>query len=259
MHLTKVPARTCQPPVYLDKYGYTPKASLSTIANHQLACNPVMILLTQSLSLLELGSFSRAPMAMETFITGFKCRCGQAGLKMLSSFILVSIGRYALDAQILVPNRNALDDLILFETIKTSFLAISTLLHSTEGSLGCADLSSIDANHADLELLSDPHGTTNILREEVTGEAEFGIVGEPDNFLLGVELEDGRERTESLLTADDHLRGHSGENGGVVIEALGPRGLATGLNLRSLRHSVFNVFANLINSRLVDQGALRGR
>src|SRR6187399_2867294 len=86
--------------------------------------------------------------------------------------------------KIQVPDRDALDVLVLLQAIQTALLSIPALLNPSKRCLGRADLAGVHTHHAHLQLLSHAHDAADVAREEVSGEAELGIVGEPYGILF---------------------------------------------------------------------------
>ena len=164
----------------------------------------------------------------------------------------------AIILKVQVSDGNALDVLVLGQTVQATLLAVATLLDTTERSLSSADLARVGTNHSNLELLGHAHNSANVLGEEVTGKTELGVVGEAEDILLGVELEHRGQGTEGLVLGDLHFLGDTGQNCGLVEETGGLGRLAASLDLGALGDSVGNVLLNLLNGGLVDEGTLSG-
>lgn len=109
--------------------------------------------------------------------------------------------------------------MVLLQSIETALAALATFFNPTERRLCGAGFSSVDSNHAHLQLSGDPHGTVDIQREEVTSEAKLGVVGHFQHFILRLELEDWSERPECLIVAHHHLLCYAQEHSGLEEEA----------------------------------------
>src|SRR5688572_4786625 len=89
-----------------------------------------------------------------------------------------------------------------------AFATEAGFLHTAEWSNLGRDDALVDADNAVLQRLADAPNAADVPRVEVRGEAELSVVGELDGFLLGLEAEQRRNRTECLLASDLHLCRH---------------------------------------------------
>src|SRR4051812_2473541 len=71
----------------------------------------------------------------------------------------------------------------------------------------------VDPDHPRLDPPGDPGAALAVLGPDGGAEAEFGVVGEVDRLLLGVDDDDRQHRAEDLLAHDPHLVGDAGEDG----------------------------------------------
>src|SRR5713226_3198100 len=94
---------------------------------------------------------------------------------------------------------------VLLEALMAALAAEAGLLEAAERDLVRVAGGVVGADQAVLELLGHAHETRRVLRVEVGGQAEGGVVGAPDDLLFGVEEQDGRGRAEDLLDGDGHV------------------------------------------------------
>ncbi|KAI6776815.1 hypothetical protein HG530_000760 [Fusarium avenaceum] len=157
-----------------------------------------------------------------------------------------------------VSNGDGLDVLVLGHTIQTALLSITALLDTTKWCLGSTDLAGVGADHADLHLVSNAHHTADVLGEEVSSETKLGVVGKTDRVLLGIELEDGGQRSEGLVLGDGHLLCDAGEDCGLVEESRAVGGGAASGDLGTLGGGIGDVLLHLVDGGLVDKRTLGG-
>ena len=115
-----------------------------------------------------------------------------------------------------------------------------------------------DADHAGVELLGDAPGAAQIPAEQIGGEPERRVVGEPDRIGLGVEAHQRRDGAEDLLAHDLHIGVTSPTDGWAVEERAGRIERTAGEDFRALLDGVADERLDLLDRRLVDQRADRG-
>jgi len=86
---------------------------------------------------------------------------------------------------------------------------------------GAADVL-VDADHAGGEASGEGAGLVGV-GEDDGAEAVFGVVGEGDGFVLGVDGHDAGDGAEGLLGHDAHVVGEIGEDGGLEVVSIARR------------------------------------
>src|SRR6185503_3269307 len=76
-----------------------------------------------------------------------------------------------------------------------------------------------DPDHPRLDPAGNAGAALAVLGPDRGAEAELGVVGEVDRFLLGVDDDDRQYRAEDLLVHDPHLVADAGEDGGGDVAA----------------------------------------
>ena len=89
--------------------------------------------------------------------------------------------------------------------------------------------------------------------EEVGGQAEDGVVGLFDDFLLGLEAEQRRDRAEGFLGGEAHGLGDVAHHGGFEEGAAQRVMLAADDDLGAVRGGVGDVLLHLLDGVGVDQ------
>jgi len=70
--------------------------------------------------------------------------------------------------------------------------------------------------------------SSDIAAVEIGSQPEFGVVGHPDHFVVGLEAVQRRHRPEGLLPGDDHVGRHIGQYGRLEKGAAQGRAFAAG-------------------------------
>lgn len=157
-----------------------------------------------------------------------------------------------------VANGHTLNDLVFRQPIHAALPSEAALLDTTKRQAGLRNLSSINTDHTTLERGRNPEYPSDILAEEVAGQAKLGSIGKLDSLGLRLKFKDGCEGSKGLIVGDQHVRCDTRENGRLVEEALVVGNLAAGLNFGTLRNSVLDVLSNLVDTALVDEWANSG-
>src|SRR4051812_20167379 len=76
--------------------------------------------------------------------------------------------------------------LVFPNSVQRTLSAEPALLDTTERRGRVGDQASIDANHANLEMLSNTVDAVQILREEVACESNKRVIGQLDHLVLGL-------------------------------------------------------------------------
>src|SRR3990172_10244373 len=87
----------------------------------------------------------------------------------------------------------------LVDAVLRALAAEAGLLHAAERRLSGRDQAGVDPDDAGLEALRDAPDPAEVAGVEVGGEPELGVVREANRFLLGLEAEERRDRSEGLL------------------------------------------------------------
>ena len=139
--------------------------------------------------------------------------------------------------------------------------ADARLLDAAERRLGCADEARVDGDHAVVEALAHAPDAGVVAGEEIRGQAERRVVGNPHGVGLALEAMHGRDGAEGLLVR--HLPRHIGAgDDGRQEERAAVLGVdvAAQQDLAAARLGVGDVARNLLEGRVVDQRAdRRGR
>src|SRR3990172_8742001 len=93
----------------------------------------------------------------------------------------------------------------LFDPVLGALAADTGLLDAAERRDLVGNNSDVDADHAVLERLGNAPDAPDVAAVEIGRETVFGIVGKPDQLLLGLEAEQRRHRTERLLMGPFHF------------------------------------------------------
>lgn len=116
----------------------------------------------------------------------------------------------------------------------------------------------VDPSRPRLQLVRDTECSLNILREDRRSQTVLGIVGQLDDFLLSLELDERHDGSEDLFRADFHLRGHVGENGGFDEVSFVSFAISAGQTGRTVILAALHVSKNLIELSLIDLRSLEG-
>lgn len=157
-----------------------------------------------------------------------------------------------------VANGHALNDLVFRQPVHAALPSEAALLDTTKRQAGLRNLSSINTDHTALERGRNPEHPSDILAEEVAGQAKLGSIGKLDSLGLCFKFKDRCEGSKSLIVGDQHVRCDARENGRLVEEALVIGNLAAGLDFGTLGNSVLDVLSNLVDAALVDEWANSG-
>ncbi|KAJ3509755.1 hypothetical protein NLJ89_g5046 [Agrocybe chaxingu] len=114
--------------------------------------------------------------------------------------------------------------------MRPTLSADTTLLNPTKRNDRLADQARIRADHADLQPLCDPPHPAHIPGEEISSQADIGVVGQLDDLVLRLESCERGERAEGLFGVEQGVRGHVGEDGWDEEGGVGD-GLATDQDL----------------------------
>ena len=85
--------------------------------------------------------------------------------------------------------REVFDFQVLVQTVTGSFPTDARHLDAAKGGDLGRDQAGIDADHAVFELLRDALDVAVVLGKEIGGQAEFGVIGHPYRFFLGLEAQ----------------------------------------------------------------------
>lgn len=147
---------------------------------------------------------------------------------------------------------------ILINAILAALSSESTLLDASERNSNVADGSNIDANHAHLQCLGNAPASAVVLAEEVSRQANIGIVGKRNDLLLSVELEERSNRPEGLFTENLHLGRDVGQNSQVVKVGAQGQSLASMEQASALGDGILHVLVDLCHRSAVNQRAVCG-
>ena len=135
-----------------------------------------------------------------------------------------------------------------------AFAAQTGLLDPTKGHMLGRQNAHVDADHAVLQGLAHAEDATHVAAIEIAGEAEFGVVGGVDGFLLGLELEHRRKRAKGFLAGAQHVGRGVGHHGG--LEELPLQPLATHQHTAALGLGIVHMALHFFQCGLLDQRAL---
>jgi hypothetical protein len=98
------------------------------------------------------------------------------------------------------------------DAVFRAFAADAAFLHAAERRDLGRDDALVDGDDATFEALGDTPDAANVAAVEIGGEAEFGVVGHLDRFVVGLEAVERRDRTKGLLLGDDHVGREVGQH-----------------------------------------------
>src|SRR3954464_13521081 len=101
---------------------------------------------------------------------------------------------------------------IFLDAVLGAFAAEAGLFHAAERRHLGGDDAGIRADDAGLHLLGDAEDAADVAAVEIAGQPEFGVIGEPDHLVLGLEADERRDGAERLLVGHDHVRCHVGDH-----------------------------------------------
>src|SRR6185312_11421229 len=171
-----------------------------------------------------------------------------AGIAQPSVANLAGSTRDAAEAQILD----------LEELLDAVFRALApepAFLDAAEGRHFGRDDALVDADDAVFEGFGHPPHAIDVAAVEIGGEAEFRVVGHLDRLGLGLETEERRHRTESLLARHLHGGGDIGEDGRLVEAAAQRVPVAADDHARALFERVADMLLDLLDRLHVDERA----
>src|SRR5699024_4249417 len=116
--------------------------------------------------------------------------------------------------------RDVLDLEELLDPDLSALTAETRHLHTSEGCAGIRDQARVESDHARFEPVGQAERTLEVLAEQVAGQPEFGLIGQSDRLVVGVEGDDRCDGSEDLGGADLAVGGHIGDDGGIEEEAL---------------------------------------
>src|SRR5271163_448341 len=104
---------------------------------------------------------------------------------------------------------------IFLDAIFGTFAAQAGLLDAAEGSDFGGDEAGVDADDAVFEGFGDTPDAGDVAAIKISGEAEFGVVGEGDGFGFAAKTEERCDGAESFFAGNHHLRSDFRENSGL--------------------------------------------
>ena len=130
----------------------------------------------------------------------------------------------------------------------------SALLDTMERNVLASNIRSVDPDHTNLHRFGDPPDPTDVPRIEIASESGIGVIRQLEHLLLGFELDQSRNRPESLFLTEERRspRWDVRENGGLVERTGSVRALSTNEDLCAFRDGILYVFYNFADSPVVD-------
>ena len=139
-----------------------------------------------------------------------------------------------------------------------TFATDATFLDAAEWRDFGGDESGVEADDAVLQRFGDAPRAREVARVDIRREAEFGVVGEPHGFFVGVHAEQRRDRTEGFLARQNHVAADVRQHRGLVERAAERMALAAGGHLRALGLRIGDVLFDFGQRLGVDQRSLVG-
>ena len=137
------------------------------------------------------------------------------------------------------------------------FLADAGLLEAAERHLDGGDVVVVDPHNARFQRVSHAVGPVDVPGEHAAGQAEGGVVGPRQHFLLIAETEQRHHRPEDLLADEGHIVvqvvEHRGRHEVAVLEAGHPGPLAADQHAAAFLLALFNVVEHMPHMPLADQ------
>src|ERR1022692_3090063 len=146
---------------------------------------------------------------------------------------------------------------IFIDAVLRSFATDARLLDAAERRDFRGDEPRVNAYHPVFERLGHAPDAPDVARVKVRGEAEFGTVGELDDFFVGLESQQQRDRAAGLLAEDLHVRGHAGEHSRLIKGPAERMTLAADRYLGAARGGIGDVLLDLFQRFAIDQRTLR--
>lgn len=115
-----------------------------------------------------------------------------------------------------------------------AFFAEAGFLDAAERRFRRGDEAFIDPDHTVFQPFHHSEGAAEVTGVEVAGKAEFGVVGEGDGFLFGLELEHRCDRAKDLFLHEAHLGCRVGDDRRLEERTAERMALAAGNDLAAL-------------------------
>ena len=129
------------------------------------------------------------------------------------------------------------------------------MLDATKGGGLVGEHAGVDGDHAVFEGFGHADAAAQVAGVEVGGQAEFGVVGPADDFVLVLEAKDRCQRAEGLLAGHAHLLADAGQQRRFKEESAQGMCLAARLQGGAVGEGVVDVLADLGQRGFVDQRA----
>src|SRR6266699_870070 len=94
----------------------------------------------------------------------------------------------------------------LFDSVMRSLAAQSRLFDTSKWCNFVGDQAGVNAHHSAFQAFGYPPDPADIATKEIACKSEFGVIGKTDRIFVGIESEQGRQRTKCLFVRDFHLR-----------------------------------------------------